>query len=676
LLRNLVIENNRANRGGGISLSGSTSMLENCIVQNNIAELRGAGIFISALSNTVLRNCTIRENIIEDGTNNYGAGIAVGAATSVLIANCYIQDNRALGIKPSGTGIYVTNTEYIEIVNTVFSGNYSVDTLNQSTIDLNNSNAIIKHCTSYNNSGGICLYYATLKIYNSIFVDNAEEEIHFGIIPESNRLEVSYSLIDGDYDGIGNITGDPGFVDDALLVPNSESICLGKGSSAYSLDTDITGSERPIPMGSRPDLGAYELEQNVRLALVQFFDDINQNGERDSNELFIGAGSILHNNLDSYKNLSPEGLYVELDAGENTIQYDPSNAGLWTISTGPDIYTINANSSSFFETLEIGIRPTRELRKLVNTIYAPNLVCNTTVTIEVAVKNEGTTTESGLLWLEMDEKFDIVSVLVEPDEEEENRMAWAFDNLVPGESMQRKVKIQVPSIVQVDQDEELYLLSQVEIDNIGGYVRDFVLTDVVRCAYDPNDKLVNPLRDDKLALIEDDLVYTIRFQNVGNYHAEDVLVTDTIDSEFDMTSFQFLHSSHTDRLRLSIEDHILHFSFEDIFLPDSTTNFEASNGYIMYSINADTTVLENTLVENTAHIYFDFNEAVVTNTTETKFFFSKQIDLLTVFDARGKQILQKQNVQELDLDTYLPGIYFAKLHQGEKHAFINLILTN
>ena len=60
----------------------------------------------------------------------------------------------------------------------------------------------------------------------------------------------------------------------------------------------------------------------------------------------------------------------------------------------------------------------------------------------------------------------------------------------------------------------------------------------------------------------------------------------------------------------------LTFEFRNIFLPDSTINFDASQGYVMYSIRAKDDIDEETIIDNTANIFFDYNPAVVTNTTE------------------------------------------------------------
>jgi len=59
----------------------------------------------------------------------------------------------------------------------------------------------------------------------------------------------------------------------------------------------------------------------------------------------------------------------------------------------------------------------------------------------------------------------------------------------------------------------------------------------------------------------------------------------------------------------------LRISFPNIKLPDSTTNELLSNGFIKYRIDQQSNNPVGTLIENRAAIYFDFEDAVITNTT-------------------------------------------------------------
>ena len=145
----------------------------------------------------------------------------------------------------------------------------------------------------------------------------------------------------------------------------------------------------------------------------------------------------------------------------------------------------------------------------------------------------------------------------------------------------------------------------------------FIYSTTVQCSYDPNDKLVNPVYPDNYALMGEDLVYTIRFQNTGNAEAYDVVIRDTLDENLDPTTFKVISSSHEEVLSTSLaEGKYLEFNFHNIFLPDSTTNFEGSQGYVAYRIKTLEGIPEETVINNSAGIYFDFNDPILTNTTE------------------------------------------------------------
>jgi uncharacterized repeat protein (TIGR01451 family) len=141
----------------------------------------------------------------------------------------------------------------------------------------------------------------------------------------------------------------------------------------------------------------------------------------------------------------------------------------------------------------------------------------------------------------------------------------------------------------------------------------------VRMAYDPNDKLVFPEGDITTAQVSAgfDLNYTIRFMNTGNDTAYVVVLTDTLDLNLDPGSLQMVASSHPYTWSLT-GNRILNWTFHNIMLPDSTTNFFGSQGFVKYSVKPYPNTPAWTLLKNTAHIFFDFNPAIVTNTTVTQ----------------------------------------------------------
>jgi uncharacterized repeat protein (TIGR01451 family) len=135
-------------------------------------------------------------------------------------------------------------------------------------------------------------------------------------------------------------------------------------------------------------------------------------------------------------------------------------------------------------------------------------------------------------------------------------------------------------------------------------------------SYDPNDKAVIPRGTGATGNIENgtELTYLINFQNTGNDVAYDITVRDSIDSDLDMSSLRVIATSHTMKPFVASGRDVA-FRFENINLPDSGANEPASHGHILYKIKPKASLAPGTQINNTARIYFDYNSAIVTNTT-------------------------------------------------------------
>ncbi|MFN6945771.1 MAG: MBG domain-containing protein [Cytophagaceae bacterium] len=163
-----------------------------------------------------------------------------------------------------------------------------------------------------------------------------------------------------------------------------------------------------------------------------------------------------------------------------------------------------------------------------------------------------------------------------------------------------------------------------------GHVNNFPLpvsyTESKHCmpiidSYDPNDKLVTPegFGEENKVLQSTNFDYKIRFQNTGTDVAYTVVVVDTLDANLDFSTFKFHGTSHNCKLEVAGTDRkILTFIFGGIDLPDSTSNEPKSHGYIDFSIKAKDELAVGTRIENRAHIFFDYNSAIITNTTSNK----------------------------------------------------------
>jgi len=136
-------------------------------------------------------------------------------------------------------------------------------------------------------------------------------------------------------------------------------------------------------------------------------------------------------------------------------------------------------------------------------------------------------------------------------------------------------------------------------------------------SYDPNDKRAftsGNITDkfiDKDSLIE----YQIRFQNTGTDTAFNIVIIDTLSADLDLSTFKLGASSHPMSLEFD-RPKAIKFKFENILLPDSTTNEPASHGFVKFSIQHNPAKDYGDLVSNRASIYFDFNEPIHTNNLE------------------------------------------------------------
>ncbi len=139
----------------------------------------------------------------------------------------------------------------------------------------------------------------------------------------------------------------------------------------------------------------------------------------------------------------------------------------------------------------------------------------------------------------------------------------------------------------------------------------------VVASFDPNDKQVLPKGVDEEQYIpsSQDLTYKIRFQNTGTDTAFIVQLVDTIDTAvLDISTLRTTFASHDYYLNIE-EGNIAKWTFENILLPDSTTNEQLSHGFIEFVIQQNLTNSSGTVIRNFADIYFDANEAVRTNST-------------------------------------------------------------
>lgn len=654
--------------GGGLHCGTNVAEINECTFLNNAAE-SGGGIYFSnastSLQKPIIKNSVFSYNEALNGNTPSGAAFFIGNDPMELtLENCIISHNE-------GTTINFTS---------------GLGQVNPASLTLN-------HCTVAYNSGSLDVNEIILNATNSIFWNNGQEEILQNDWSD-NDYNLSNCIVKNGFEGKAIIDADPLFISENLLIPSENSPCLNAGASV-GVDQDFFSNPRPMPTNSYPDIGAYEIDQYFAHVLVKFFLDENEDGIKDPEEHYTSLGSIKVDQSTNVNNFRQEGIFVIAEQGALEISYEESWDPNWLV-TGQTDYFINIDTENFSELIEFGLTPRFDIMDVQALITSGSFRCGEEVDFSLILKNRGTVIADGIAWLRIDERVVDYYYPITPDHViGDHLVGWNFDELLPGECYEFDFVITAPLITSVEQVGELHcFIVELEIEensrsNIFEYKAE------LRCSYDPNDKLVNPFRPDSLALVGTDLLYTIRFQNTGNDYARNVVVTDTLNENFDMASFELINSSHPDLLQLSIaDDRAVKFEFNGIYLPDSLTNEPASHGFINYTIRPIEDVVLNTNITNTAHIYFDFNPAIVTNTTQSimveefptvgfeelseisiqahpnpatnEIHLSEEVDRVHVYDALGKLVLEVENVKRVELNGMEVGNYFVEYHVNGK----------
>ncbi len=464
--------------------------------------------------------------------------------------------------------------------------------------------------------------YGSLKIWSNDNLESIEAIRNARVVKNSNFI----------FESTVQITNNP-----KLGICDYPNICnhLGSASTLRLIENNATGcaTEQEV---------LDECANNFIDVYYQVYFDINQNGVKEMEEPILPQIPIKLDPIGftTFSGRDRPGVsFLENKDYEFSIDLKYP----WANST-PDTVRFLASQT---DTVSFGIYPTENISELVPSIYISNTRCNEVAVLEVSLNNFGTTIADGLLSIKIDSLIDSLQFIDLPDVNlSDFLLGWNFEELVPGEVLTKTLKFVMPGPPDISVGQVLKLRTFSLYDDILSNHRttEFEYDKQILCSYDPNDKLVSPNREIQvfepprelnLTLFDEVLTYTVRFQNTGNDVAYDVVIRDTLDENLDIESFRFLNTSHYEVLDIKIEDdRFLTFEFKDIFLPDSTANFDESQGYISYQIKAKENLMEETPIRNSASIYFDLNPPIVTNTTESV--------MVSQFPTSGTQTIDNQ----------------------------------
>ncbi|MEO8068095.1 MAG: T9SS type A sorting domain-containing protein [Flavobacteriales bacterium] len=339
--------------------------------------------------------------------------------------------------------------------------------------------------------------------------------------------------------------------------------------------------------------------------------DLDNDGTRDSGEPALPNATVEVTPDNFVGGTGADGRYVfGLDVGTYTVTGIP--ALYQTISSASASATFTAwqqidslNDVGFYlipniQDLVMGLTDLTAERPGFDTQYA------------LSYRNVGTQVQDGSINFTYDAAMTFVSSVPAPDVINGNTLTWNFTLMQMGEQRSIDLTLNTPvgtalgTLVSHTVTADPLATDQTPVDNTYLYYGEVV------GSYDPNDKVVEPTG---LLLSEvaagERVNYTVRFQNTGTFQATRVIVTDTLSSDLQWSTMQLVAASHAQNWY--IHDGVLHVIFDNINLPDSNANEPASHGFVKFSMKPVSTLMLGASVSNTANIYFDFNEPVITN---------------------------------------------------------------
>ena len=323
--------------GGGIYATNSHLNLENAIIKHNSNDDGGG---IEAQNANLTLNCVA---IINNIAINTGGGISVnypGESNSemfgqIALTNSIITENTA----NAGSAISAYHTDV----------NFQFSTITANTALQNDG---------YANSA-VSLYRGINPVFeNCILWNNSQQEISYDFYPdssESSAISLSYCDVQGGESGINvygnnvqlewsltNIDANPLFLNplESDYHLSDFSPCISVGLATDGIEADYDGLPRPSPVGSDPDIGAYESvlgSPDLGPDILFSTDTIN------FHEIFLGYSDTLTLIL---ANRGSETLFIDSVRVDQLVYGVEWDSG--TIGSGSD----TSMSVSFTPTLE------------------------------------------------------------------------------------------------------------------------------------------------------------------------------------------------------------------------------------------------------------------------------------------------------------------------------------
>ncbi|MBL7806619.1 MAG: T9SS type A sorting domain-containing protein [Saprospiraceae bacterium] len=257
-------------------------------------------------------------------------------------------------------------------------------------------------------------------------------------------------------------------------------------------------------------------------------------------------------------------------------------------------------------------------------------------------RNEGTQESSGILSIKLDPiyQFEIAdpppTAILGTDS-----LVWDFNQFAAFNEKSILLSGNVPSNAALGSPLTIRAHIEPSLTDQQPTNNHWTITDTIVGSFDPNEKRVEPAHGLTAQEIAEgkELLYTIHFQNTGTFQADRVRITDLLDTALNAATLRLVAASHTVTGFQLLPGNLIEIVFDHINLPDSNANEPASHGFVTLAIQRNKAFEPTYIVRNTAAIYFDFNEPIITNTVKTPLYVPETVSTIEPAPGLGFKTL-------------------------------------
>jgi len=362
----------------------------------------------------------------------------------------------------------------------------------------------------------------------------------------------------------------------------------------------------------------YTVVEGNNLFTVVLYDDENDNCDFDMGDEVMDGIKVEIGYLSKPSGSNGAASFL-LWQGENELNID-AREDLYELCSYES--TIEFADLENTDTIYVGVKTLEDCVDLSINATTPFLRRCFDNTYYLEIYNDGTeVAQNAELVLILDEHFDFIDSNMDLLETDDDEYTFLIPDIPPRESFGGKINFNLSCDAELGQAHYMHaqMIYENACQNSTGDRLSFECRENIG-SYDPNDKqiYVDGVLNADIIHEDSSIEYLIRFQNTGTDTAFTVRVEDNLESEFMADEITPVMASHDYTWEMDRQKLIV--TFNDINLVDSTANEEASHGFILFKAKlADPAPEPGAIVKNTAEIYFDFNEPIVTNTVETNY---------------------------------------------------------